>query len=224
MIRCAAVLLALGIAVAGCSGQGGASTPPRPVADSSLDGLLLGTGDVDAIMGTDSMRPHQTATVMGDHKNLLPNLNCLGVWQVNEAPIYDPSYWKAVRQQMLRTPDTDQWDSLVVQSVVSYRTADGPQLFLADSADRWSKCTNHNVNIRLNDQKLPAWKSGDLTKTDSRLAMAYTRGVGDQTRSCQHVLQAAANIIIEVAACGPQTATFTKAADIATRIEAKMPR
>jgi hypothetical protein len=31
-------------------------------------------------------------------------------------------------------------------------------------------------------QKLPAWRSGDLTKTDTRLAMPYTRGTDDQTR------------------------------------------
>jgi hypothetical protein len=170
------------------------------------------------------MRTNAPVTQMGDHRNLLPNLNCLGVWQVDEAPIYDPSYWKSLRQQTLRTPDTDPWDNLVVQSVVSYRTNDGPRLFLDDSAQRWSQCTNHNVNIQLNGQKLPAWKSGDLSKTDNRLAMPYTRGSGEQTRSCQHVLQAAANVIIDVAACGPQTESFTKAEEVAAKIEGKMPR
>lgn len=194
------------------------------VPDNALGGLLLDVADVDAIMGTNSMRTQAPVTQMGDHRNLLPNLNCLGVWQVDEAPIYDPSYWKSVRQQMLRTPDTDPWDSLVVQSVVSYRTTDGPRLFLEDSADRWGQCTNHNVNIQLNDQRLPAWKSGDLTRTDDRLAMPYTRGSDAEMRSCQHVLQAAANVIIDVIACGPRTASFTKAEDVATKIEGKMPR
>ena len=112
----------------------------------------------------------------------------------------------------------------MVQSVVSYRIADGPRLFLEDSADRWGKCSNHNVNIQLNNQRLPAWKSGDLTRGEDRLAMPYSRGSGTDTRSCQHVLQAAANVIIDVVACGPQASSFTKAADVATEIEAKMPR
>lgn len=194
------------------------------VSDSELDSLLLDIADIDHIMGTNSMRTHPPVMQMGDHRNLLPNLNCLGVWQVSEASVYDPSHWKSVRQQMLRTPDADTWDSLVVQSVVSYRTSEGPRLFLEDSADRWGQCTNHNVNIQLNSQRLPAWKSGDLTRTEDRLAMPYSRGSGDATRSCQHVLQAAANVIIDVVACGPQAQSFTKAADLAYRIEAKMPR
>ena len=162
---------------------------------------------------------------MGDHRNLLPNLNCLGVWQVNEAPIYESSHWKSVRQQMFRAPDTDQWDSLVVQSVVSYRTADAARDFFTQSADRWSKCTNHNVNIQLNGQPLPAWLSGDLTRTDTQLAMPYTRGYGDQTRSCQRVLTIAANLIIDIQACKPQQqSAVTQAAAVADKIESKLPR
>ena len=79
------------------------------------------------------MTPHSPVAQMGDHRNLLPNLNCLGVWQVNEAPIYESSHWKSVRQQMFRAPDTDHWENLVVQSVVSYRTADGAREFFAES-------------------------------------------------------------------------------------------
>jgi PknH-like extracellular domain len=216
--------LALALALVGCTGRPATTVPPQLVPDSALGGLLLDVAEVDAIMASDSMRTHPPVAVMGDHRNLLPNLNCLGVWQVNEAPIYDPSHYKAVRQQMLRTPDSDQWDLLVVQSVVSYRTADGPRYFLTESADKWAKCTNHHVNIQLNDRPLPAWKSGDLTTADNRLAMPYARGSGDQTRSCQHVLQTAANVIIDVAACGPPGQPFTKAAEVAARIEAKMPR
>ena len=176
-------------------------------------------------MGTSTLTPHQPASQMGDHRNLLPNLSCLGVWQVNEAPIYESSHWKSVRQQLLRTPDTDHWDTLVVQSVVSYRTADAARDFFAQSADRWSKCTNHHVNIRLNDQPLPAWLSGDLTKTDTQLAMPYTRGSGDQIRSCQRVLSLAANLILDIQACKPQQqSAVTQAAAVADKIESKLPR
>jgi hypothetical protein len=161
---------------------------------------------------------------MGDHRNLLPNLNCLGVWQVNEASIYESSHWKTVRQQMLRAPDTDQWDNLVVQSVVSYRTVDAAKEFLTESTDRWSKCADHNVNIQLNGQTLPGWRSGDLTKTDTRLAMPYTRTSGDQIRSCQRALAVVVNLILDIQACKPQQQTaVTQAADIADKIESKLP-
>jgi hypothetical protein len=170
------------------------------------------------------MVPHGVVRQMADHRNLLANLNCLGVWQVNEAPVYDESHWKALRQQLFRLPDNDAWDSLVVQSVVSYRTPDGARDFFTASADRWSKCTNHNVNIRLNDAPLPAWRSGDLTETDDHLVMPYTRGSGELTRSCQHVLAVVSNVVIDVAACGPPSEKFDKGTAVAAKISSKFPR
>jgi hypothetical protein len=219
--------VALSVAVAGCGGGAtpGAPQPAKLVPDSALTGLLLSADDINTVMGTSGMTPHPPATTMGDHRNLLPNLNCLGVWQVNEAPIYESSHWKSVRQQLLRVPDNDQWDSLVVQSVVSYRTADGAREFFTESTDRWSKCTNHNVNIQLNGQVLPQWRSGDLTKTDNLLAMPYTRTSGDQKRSCQRALALEVNLILDIQACKPQQdAAVTQAVDIANKIESKLPR
>ena len=218
--------LALSLALAGCGGgaASGASQPQRLVPDSALTGSLLSPDELNAIMGTSGMTPHPPCRQMGDHRNLLPNLNCLGVWQVNEAPIYESSHWKSVRQQMVREPDSDQWNFLVVQSVVSYRTADGAREFLTESADRWSKCTNHNVNIQLNGQTLPGWRSGDLTKTDNQLAMPYTRSSGDQTRSCQRALSVVANLILDIQACKPQQqSAVTQAVDIVDKIESKLP-
>ncbi len=201
------------------------SQAPMLVPDSALPGLLLSDDELNTIMGTSGMTPHPPVTQMGDHRNLLPNLNCLGVWQVNEASIYESSHWKSVRQQMLRAPDADQWDFLIVESIVSYRTTDGAREFFTESTDRWSKCTNHNVNIQLNGKPLPAWRSGALTKTDTLLAMPYTRGGGDQTRSCQHALSVVANLILDIQACKPrQESPVTQAADIADKIKSKLPR
>lgn len=219
--------LALVLGLAGCSSgsDSGSAAAPKPVADSALPGLLLSAKDVDAVMGTSGMTPQNPVDVMGDHRNLLPNLNCLGVWQVNEAPIYDPSHYKTLRQQMLRTPNSDQWDSLLVQSAVTYRTADAARAFFDDSAGRWPKCANHTVNIRLNEQTLPKWVSGALDKTDGLLSMPYTRTAGDQIRSCQRALAVAANVILDVQACKPaQQQPITSAVDVVQKIEAKLPR
>jgi hypothetical protein len=215
------------LVLAGCGGgaASGASDPQKLVPDSALTASLLTPGEVNTIMGASGMTPHTPVTQMGDHRNLLPNLNCLGLWQVNEAPIYESSHWKSVRQQLVRVPDTDQWDFLVVQSVVSYRTTDAAKEFLTESTDRWSKCTNHTLNIQLNGQALPGWHSGDLTKTDTQLAMPYTRTSGDQTRSCQRALALVVNLILDIQACRPQQASaVTQAVDIADKIESKLPR
>ncbi|MDT5014093.1 MAG: hypothetical protein QOD39_253 [Mycobacterium sp.] len=219
--------VALSLALAGCGGgaASGASAPAKLVPDNALTGSLLSADELNAIMGTSGMTAHTPVSQMGDHRNLLPNLNCLGVWQVNEAPIYESSHWKSVRQQLVRAPDADQWNSLVVQSVVSYRTADAAREFFTESTDRWSKCTNHNVNIQLNGRALPGWRSGDLTKTDNQLAMPYTRTSGDQSRSCQRALSLVANLILDVQACKPQQpSAVTQAVDVAEKIESKLPK
>ena len=211
----------------GCGGgaASGASQAPKLVPDSALTASLLTADELNSIMGTSGMTPHTDVSQMGDHRNLLPNLNCLGVWQVNEAPIYESSHWKSVRQQLVRAPDIDQWNFLVVQSIVSYRTADGAGEFFTESTDRWSKCSNHTLNIQLNGQAIPKWVSSELTKTDTRLALPYTRGTGEATRSCQRVLALVANLILDIQACQPQQqSTITAAADVADKIEAKLPR
>jgi hypothetical protein len=222
VLACAALLT-------GCSG--GASmakqTAPQLVPTSELNKLLLSTDEVNAVLGTRSLTAGSTDTTMADNRNLLPNLNCLGVWQVGESAIYGPDGgdkgWQGVRRQTLRTPDTDEWDTLVAQSVVYYPTAEAAGDFFSQSADRWTKCTNHHVNITLNDRPLPKWLSGDLGRTDTQLAMPITRGEGAEMRACQHVLQRAVNLIIDVEACKSQPRPVTAAAELAAKIEAKLP-
>ena len=217
--------LALSFVLAGCGGAASGASEPKLVPDTALTASLATADELNAIMGTSGMTPHTPVSQMADDRNLLPNLNCLGVWQVNESAIYESSHWKSVRQQLVRVPDADNWNFLVVQSVVSYRTADGARQFLTESSDRWSKCSNHTLNIQLNGQTLPGWRSGDLTKTDTRLALPYTRTSGDQIRSCQRVLQAAANVVLDIQACKPQQqASITTAADVADKIVSKFPR
>jgi hypothetical protein len=228
-MRYAIGVLAISLALASCSSSTRAeeSKPPQLVPTSALNKLLLSADDVNAVMGTRSLTPQSVDTTMADNRNLLPNLNCLGVWQVGESAIYGASDgdngWQGVRRQTLRTPDIDAWDSLAVQSVVYYPTAEAAGGFFTQSAERWSKCVNHHVNITLNDKPLPKWLSGDLGKTDTRLAMPITRGEGAELRACQHVLEWAANLIIDVEACKPQTSPVTAAAELAAKIKAKLP-
>ncbi|QZH60048.1 sensor domain-containing protein [Mycolicibacterium farcinogenes] len=224
MLRLAISLLTLVWLVTSCASSGDkAQRPPKEVPKSALEGLLLTTDQVNTLMGTSAMVAHPPVTEMNDHRNLLPNLNCLGVWQVDEAAIYGDR-WTAMRQVLLRDPDTDDWDNLLVQSVVIFPSTQEATDFLGQSADRWSKCTNHNVNITLNGQPLPKWRSGDLTATDSQLTLPFTRTDGDQVRSCQRALAVAANLVMDIQACKPEGSAVTQADDVVDRIKAAMPR
>jgi hypothetical protein len=225
--RCAIGMFALALMVAGCSAKAPASAPPpKPVSGGpALEAILLSPNVVNQVMDTTGMMTHPLATQMGDHRDLLPNLNCLGVWQVDEAGVYGSDGWSAMRQVMMRSPDTEQWDDLAVQSVVAYHSIDDARKFFTDSAERWSRCTNHHVNITLNGTKLPKWASGDLIKTVDRLSIPVSRGSDDQTRACQRVLSIAANVVVDVQACKPpEQSPVTQAAAIADVIESALPR
>lgn len=220
------VTAALGLSGCGSHTDGTAqpSAPPTTViADVDLDQLLLSVDDVNAAMGTAGMKPQPAESEMGDNRNLLPNLNCLGVWQPTEGAIYgkrgEPGGWSAMRRQMLRAPDTEAWRYLAVQAVVSYPSVEAATAFFNQSADRWSKCTNHHVNITLNDKPLPKWLSGSLDRTPTRLTMPISRGVAPDGQSCEHVLGVAANIVIDVETCMPQSVSTTQATAIADRIQ-----
>jgi hypothetical protein len=220
-----ATTFALVVVLTGCSGKNAQpSAPPKLVPANALDAVLLSAGEVDSVMGTTGMIAHPRVETMGDHRNLLPNLNCLGIWQVNEAGVYGKDGWIALRQELLRSPDTDDWHTLVVQSVVNYPSTDAAREFFTQSTERWSKCTNHNVNITLNDKPLPKWRSGEMTKTDTELAIPFTRGNANGVDSCQRVLTVDDNVIIDAQACTRDASKVAKAAAVAEAIEAKLPR
>ena len=224
MIRLVTSLVALVLLATSCTSNGDkAQGPPKDVPKSALEGLLLSTDEANTLMGTEEMTAHPPVTEMSDHRNLLPNLNCLGAWQVDESAIYG-EHWTAMRQVLLRAPDNDNWDNLLVQSVVIYPSTQDANDFLDQSAERWSKCTNHHVNITLNGEPLPKWTSGDLTRTDSELILPFTRVKGDQTRDCQRALAAAANLVMDIQACKPAGSSVTQAADVVDKIKAAMPR
>jgi hypothetical protein len=224
----ALLISALALTAAACSGEKAeGSAPPKDVPASALEKALLSVTEVNRVMGTTAMVEQPVVQAMDDDRNLLPNLNCLGIWQPDQAAIYgeqgSPDGWVTVRHQTMRAPDSDDWSSIVHQSIANYPSADAAKKFFTESADRWSKCTNHTVNIQLNDKPLPKWRSGDLKRTDTQLAISIARGVGTDSRVCQHVLSVYSNVIIDVEACRPTVPVVTAASEIALNIQKSLP-
>jgi hypothetical protein len=207
------VLVLVAVASASCSEK--QSSPPPLLKASVLEKSLLKTDDLNNVMGTTGLLANQQFTDPRDHRILLPNLNCLGIWEVAEKAIYDGSSFTAMRGQLFRQPDNETWEFYVEEATVLFPDAQAANAFLSLSADRWSKCTNHRVNITLNDQPKVTYWFGDFTKADTRLAMPVTRGAGE--RKCQHVLSVDRNLVIDVLACS--TSVTDQAATIVQKIK-----
>lgn len=202
--RAAAALVVLA-ALNACSSpaQDQKPQPPPPLKvlpPADLDSLLLSANDINAVMGTNALVADQTSSELIDDRNILPNLNCLGILQVAQKGIYGDSGLSGVRSQRLRQPPADTWDSLVMQAALAYPTPEAAKSVFDESSDRWSKCTHHRVNITINDQPVKTFWFADLTKSSTDLSMTVTQGQNE--RSCQHALSLASNVIVDVRACG----------------------
>lgn len=207
-------LLATGTA---CSGDSEKQAAPKTIEASALQGAMLPAGDIDAVMGTKGLEVSGQIDAVSDNGNLMPNENCLGIWQVAEKRIYDNTGLTAVRGQVLRTPKEGMWDAFVQEAVVIYPNADAAKKFLEASAGRWSQCKNRTVNLTINDVKT-TWFFADSTKTDTRLTAQMTRNGAE--RSCQRSLSVVENAVVEVSACKP--GATDQAAQIADKVEAKL--
>lgn len=233
MCRPAAAALIVGLLLSGCSGAsgGGAGAGNQAaVAEAALDGLLLGAGDINSVMGATAMTPSPVFTAPRDHSYLRPDANCLGTWVVGERAVYGDSGLSALRGQVVRQPATSDagwdavvvpavdWDAAVVEAVVSFPSAGEAQKFFTATSDRWSKCANHRVNIKINNDRM-TWNSGALTKTATEVTMSLTRAAAE--KSCQRALSIRNDFIVDVAACA--TSVTTQAESVVSAIQSKIP-
>jgi hypothetical protein len=217
-LRALAALAAVAAIVSACGGAHD-KTPPPTVAASDLNKLLLGPDEINAVMGTNAMASDAPFTELKQDQELMPNVNCLGPWQVAEQGVYGDSKPASVRGQRFTQPNPDNWDSLAVQAVVLYPSADDAKKFFAASSDRWSKCTNHRVNLSINSGPTTTYMFGDLTKSDTQLSMPINQTPSG--KPCQHALSVNSNVVVDVSACTDNAKD--QAAQIAQKIESRIP-
>ena len=211
--------LALVAIVSACSAGAHDKTPPPTVPVSGLTDLLLGVDQINSVMGTTAMVPDPPFTELKQDQELMPNVNCLGIWQVGEQGIYGDTGLAGIRGQRLTQPASDNWDALVVQAVVAYGSADDARKFFTASSDRWSKCTNHRVNLSINGGPATTYLFGDVTKSDTQLTMPVTQTPAG--KPCQRTLSVNSNVVVDVSACN-QSAT-DQAVQITQKIEDRFP-
>lgn len=169
-----------------------------PLQESQLDDVLLSIGDINDIMGSDTMEITGELNQMADHSRDVDNLDCLGAIFGAEQPVYGDSGYTAVRNQVSREPDDDNahW---VEQTAVLYPSAADAQQFFADAEQMWADCEGTSIGID-DGADVYIWQIEDMTASETVLTQLTVQEDADGWE-CQHALSHVANVTVEAWAC-----------------------
>lgn len=147
-------------------------------------------------MGTSTMElTEQTQQLRPDEE--LSNAGCLGAFDAIQSAAYAGSRLTGVAGQELDTADTAY---RIYQAAVSFATADDARAFVTAQADKWRACNDVAVDLTT-PAGVGHWTFGPLAGASPRITQLRVRGDGAST--CQRVLSAVANVVLDVRACAP---------------------
>ncbi|MCF6390094.1 sensor domain-containing protein [Mycobacterium sp. MBM] len=193
--------------------QNAAPVDAPPLKESQLDDVLLPIGEINDIMGSDTMEVTGELDQMVDHSGDVSEPDCLGSIFGAEQPVYGDSGYTAVRDQVSREPDEDNahW---VEQTAVLYPSADKAQRFFDNARSSWDACAGTSIDID-DGTDTYTWQIEDLTATDNLLTQITTQDDAGGWE-CQHALSAVTNVVVEAWACS--YGAGDEAADIAAKM------
>lgn len=194
MLAVAAVLDGLGT---GCSAT---TSPPKSVA-LDLDAILLSADQINTVMGASGMQPGTIGRAPLHPTFTLSYPDCSGTLTVAEDSVYAGSGYTAVREQRLQEPGNDR-QHLVGQAAVGFPSADQASAFVKSSADKWRACTTKTVTQTDADGTTVRWIVGNLSGADPRIVQGHSHTDPADGWSCQHVLAAVSNIVLDSDGCG----------------------
>ncbi len=170
---------------------------PGPARTGGLYSVLLGAPQVGTIMGTPAMEiADQTQQTRPDLN--LSDLDCLGAFDALQNTVYAGSGLTGVRGQELDTSDTAY---RIYEGAVSFPTPDAARAFVAAQADKWRSCNGLAVTLTVSAGEIGHWTFGNLTGAAPKIELLRTRNDGRST--CQRVLSAVSDIVLDVRACAP---------------------
>ncbi|HTQ15780.1 MAG TPA: serine/threonine-protein kinase PknH/PknJ [Mycobacterium sp.] len=201
---------------------------PRPtpapslptVQPDRLDSILLGTDEINAVMGASNMQSGQAIQTMDNPGTTVSDQECLGALYANQRTFYEGSGFTGLRSRILYEPG-DTFDHWLIETAVSFPSGNSSHVFVRNSADKWKFCPGRTVTVTKAKDKPVRWTFGKLSGAPPKIALLKTqldaRGWG-----CQHVLSAVSNVVLDVEACSYHIAD--EAGQIADKMAAQMPR
>jgi len=182
------------------------SNPAAPAAGPApsvnLDSILLGSADINAVMGVSNMQPINQLEQMGVPPGTLSNPDCLGALSAIQGSVYQGSGYSAVRGQGLEAQDPPHF---VYEAAVSFPSAKLAHAFVRTSADKWQACVGPTLTVTQPNNKTFHWNFENVAGSPPKITQIHRQASGK--RNCQHALSAMSHVVIDVVACGEQGIT-----------------
>lgn len=181
---------------------GGATTAaPTPAGSSParLAQVLLGAQEVGNILGDPNMVSSGHGDQLRPQQGTLSNPDCLGTFEPLEESVYRPHGATEVRFEIFKTAGSDTGHR-VVEAAAVFPSADKARALVEASAQKWGACANQTVKFT-SSGKPAEWNVGELTGAAPKITQVRTLADGSG-RSCQHVLSAVDDVVIDVQSCG----------------------
>jgi serine/threonine-protein kinase len=189
------------------------------IAPAQLNSILLSPAQVDAYFWDTGIVVDHNVTEMRDPDpgNTLSDPQCLGVLIGFQTSTYKSSGYTAMLAQLMKKPQSNP-GIVVVQGAVIFASAEQAIGFVAAQQGMWQGCAGKAVTQTQPGKSIP-WKFHDVTGNPPKIALLHDAADGTGV-TCQRVLNAVSNLVLDINACGPQVTN--QASQIATDMAAKV--
>lgn len=172
----------------GAPGQASPAAGPN----ARLDSIVLSVDQVKQIMGGAPLTGSGPTTQLRPDW-ALSDPACLSSFDAIFHSVYDGSGYTGVYGEEFNPQGADR----IFEAAVSFPTADQAQAFVKAQADYWRACNGKTVTVGGQIQ----WTFGNVTGDSPRITQLRTK-VGGKS-SCQRVLSAVSDVVLDVRACAP---------------------
>ncbi|KAA1251857.1 TIR domain-containing protein [Mycobacterium simiae] len=169
----------------------GPSAPTEPV--------LLGAAEIGSILGDQNMVSSAHGDQLRTSQGTLSDPQCIAAFEPLQESVYRPHDPTAVHSEVVHTSG-DNPAHRVVEAAATFPSAEKARAFVQTSADKWGACAGKSITFTSSSTPTE-WTFGDVTGAPPKIAQVRTAG-GGSGRTCQHVMSAVSDVVIEVVACG----------------------
>jgi hypothetical protein len=175
----------------------GATT--APASPSRADVALLGAQEIGTILNDPNMVSGGRIDQLRSAQGTLSKPECVGAFEPLEESVYRDRGTTAVHGEIIHTAGDDPAHR-VVETAASFGSPEKARAFVEASAEKWGACGGQTIRF-ISSSKSTEWTVEAVTGAAPKISQVRTQTDGSD-RTCQHVLSAVADVVIDVQACG----------------------